>query len=370
MLRRSSGINSVVVKPIPPVRVPRVRVQIGEARVGPGQRTFIIAEAGVNHDGSLAQALRLVDVACDCGADAVKFQVFRAAELATEDAAAADYQQRGGATSQRALLARLELDDAVFGAIRKHCRHRGIPFLATPFGLRDVDRLIALEVPAIKIASTDLTNLPLLDRAIAANLPLIVSTGAATAEEIRGTVDFLRRRKAGDRLVLLHCVSSYPTPLGYANLRAITTLADTFGVPVGYSDHTSSNQTGAWAVAAGASVLEKHFTLDPRAAGPDHAISLDPDGLRAYITGVRDAETALGSGRLGHSQIEEEVRRLARKSVVAAVALPVSTILTPDLLTLKRPSGGIAPADLESLFGRRLKRPVAADAPLHWDDLE
>ena len=342
-------------------------VRIGERLVGDQQPVLIIAEAGVNHDGSLEQALRLVDAAADAGADVVKFQVFRAAELVTAAAAAAAYQKAAGACSQLEMLTKLELSDGEFARIRLHCRRRAIEFLATPFGPRDVDRLVGLDVQAIKIASTDLNNPPLLRRAAETGLPLLVSTGASTAEEIAASVARLREWGAVQRLILLHCVSGYPAPLEVANLRAIGALRRAHNVPCGFSDHTGSTQIAGWAVAAGACVLEKHFTLDRAAAGPDHDMSLDPVQLAEYVAAARRAEVALGSGEIGLTAVETDVRAVARKSVVAATRIPANTVLTPQLLTIKRPGGGIEPDQFDRVVGRRATADIAADTVLTWD---
>ncbi len=342
-------------------------VRIADREVGDGQRVLIIAEAGVNHDGSLDKALRLVDVAADAGADVVKFQVFRATELVTAVAATATYQQAHGLRSQREMLHRLELSDDDFARIAAHCRRRGIEFLATPFSPPDVDRLQRLGVRALKIASPDVANPPLLQRAADTGLPLLVSTGASTADEIAAAVAQLRGYGAAARLVLLHCISGYPAPLDAANLRAIATLRHTFGVPAGFSDHTRLTAIAGWAVAAGACALEKHFTLSRRDPGPDHAASLNPIELAAYVTAARDAEAALGAGRLGMSPIEADVRAVARKSVVSAIAIPAGTVLSAEMLTIKRPGGGIEPARLESLVGRQAAADIPADIVLTWD---
>jgi N,N'-diacetyllegionaminate synthase len=342
-------------------------VAIGNRLVGPCQPTYVIAEAGVNHDGAVERALQLVSVAAEAGADAVKFQVFRAHELTTASAQTAEYQKQNGQESQRDLLARLELTDSEFARVRAYCRERAIEFLATPFSERDVERLRALDVPAIKIASTDLNNVPLLRSAVQTGLPLVVSTGAATVEEIEASVARLREWGAGDNLVLFHCVSSYPTPLEAANLRAVATLQEMLGVPCGFSDHTTGTETGAWAVAAGACILEKHFTLDRRATGPDHAMSLDPAGLCRYIAAVRHVERALGTGRLGMTALEADVRAAARRSVVAARDLKRGTVLRRDMLTVKRPAGGIAPDQLDALIGREVACDVPQDSALAWD---
>lgn len=344
-------------------------VSIGDRYVGDGQRVLVIAEAGVNHNGSLDEALRLVDVAAEAGADVVKFQVFRAGQLVTAAARAAGYQKGSGAPSQREMLSRLELSDEDFARIRAHCAARSIEFLATPFSPSDVGRLCTLGVRALKIASSDLINTPLLRPAADTGLPLIVSTGAATAGEIHASVQRLRSWGAGHRLVLLHCISSYPTPLERANLRAIGALRRTFGVPCGFSDHTRSIQIAGWAVAAGACVLEKHFMLDRFAPGPDHAMSVSPSELEEYVAAAREAESTLGSGRIGMSAIEADVRAVARQSVVAATRITTGATLTAEMLTIKRPGGGIDPDQLDALVGRQAVADIPPDTVLTWDSI-
>lgn len=341
-------------------------ISIGDTPIGAGCPTYVIAEAGVNHDGSVDKARSLIDAAAEAGANAVKFQAFHATDLTTSDAPAAAYQTTANG-SQRALLEALELTAADFDTLAAHCRARCIEFLATPFGLAELKLLLNLGVNAIKLASTDLNNVPLVQAAAEAGKTLIVSTGAATADEIHAACTRLRAWGAYDRLVLLHCVSCYPTPMDQANLRAIRALHDTYRVPVGFSDHVQSTQTGALAVAAGAMVLEKHLTLERTAAGPDHALSLEPAQMCEYIRLVREAEAALGTGTLGMSAIEADVRRVARKSIVAACNLPAGTVLTPELLCVKRPAGGIEPDQIESLAGRRLTVAVTADTRIQWD---
>lgn len=346
-------------------------VRIGRAAVGEDAPVYIVAEAGVNHDGKLGQALALVDAAADAGASAVKFQVFRAADLVTQSAPTAAYQQRAGSgNSQRRMLERLELTDADLVRVQARCAERGIEFLATPFGIDDVARIVRLGVAAIKIASTDLNNRPLLDVVIATGLPLILSTGAANAAEIRETLGWLRDAGAADRAVVLHCVSRYPTPLDAAHLRRIGALRDALGVCVGYSDHTDSTFIGGWAAAAGACLLEKHLTLDRAAIGPDHAMSLDPSEFAAYVANVRRIEPALGRRTLDMDASEAEVRKLARKSVVAKRALDAREVISADALTLKRPGDGIPPTEIDRLVGRRTRGPVPADTVLRWEMVE
>jgi N,N'-diacetyllegionaminate synthase len=353
-------------------------LRVGARTIAAGQPAYIIAEAGVNHDGDPETALRLIDIAADADADAVKFQLFSADALATIVAPLADYQ-RGAfdgeptgtrpPADQREMLRRLELRPRDWARLRAHCAARGIDFLVTPFGPDDVARLRELDVPAVKIASTDLDNPPLIRAAAALGKPLIVSTGAATEQEIDAAVARFESLGLRERLVLLHCVSCYPTPANAANLRAIGELHRRFGVPCGFSDHTALVESGAWAAAAGACVLEKHFTYDRAAAGPDHAMSLDAAGLREYVARVRACEAALGTGRLGMTPLEEPVRRVARRSVVAACDLPAGAQLTAERLAVKRPAGGIAPDQFDRLLGRRLKQAAPRDAQITWDML-
>lgn len=343
-------------------------VRIGDRVVGSGEPVFIVAEIGVNHDGDARVAITMVDAAVDAGADAVKFQMFHASSLATRTAPTASYQTRTGKPQpQMKLLAPLELSLDELASIKQHCDQRGVLFMATPFGEAQAAQLAGLGGAALKIASADLTNQPLLAAAIATQLPLIISTGASTVEEIQTTVAWLRSHGAADRLVLLHCVSCYPTSLAQINLRAIEKLAGEFDVPAGLSDHTLSTEVGGWAVASGACVLEKHMTLDNRRRGPDHAMSLTPDQLAAYIVRAREAERAMGSGEVGMISDELEVRTLARKSVVACADIPSGTLLTKDMLTLKRPGTGLPVSALEELTGRHTNVDITSDTLLAWD---
>lgn len=348
------------------------QVMIGARLIAASESPYVIAEAGVNHNGDVDEALRLVDAAKAAGADAVKFQVFRATAIAAPSAPMAAYQKNGDGVddSQQSMLSKLELSNAEFQRIAAHARDLGIEFLATPFSVSDVARLALLTPRAVKIASTDLNNTPLLERASALSVPLIVSTGAATEAEISAAINRFSGLAAASRLILLHCVSCYPAPLESINLSAIGTLAQRAGVPIGFSDHTTATHTGALAVMAGACVLEKHFTLDRNAHGPDHAMSLTPAKLREYIAQARAARIARGSGRLGMHAIEQEVRAVARKSVVAASDLPAGAVLAPENVDFKRPGGGIAPDASPVLFGRRLRVPVPRDAMISWDMVE
>lgn len=345
-------------------------VRIGERALATGGPVFLIAEAGVNHDGELDTALALVDVAAEAGADAVKFQTFDPDALVTAGAELAEYQQATvpSAGSQHEMLARLRFGVQEHAAIIERCAEREIGFLSTPFDSGSARMLAELGVPAFKVGSGELTNLPFLAELAAYGLPMLVSTGMADLDEVRAAVDAVRAH--GAPLVLLHCTSSYPAPEDEANLRALDALREAFAVPVGYSDHTSGFAVSLAAVARDACVLERHVTLDRRRTGPDHAMSLEPGELAELVARVRELERALGDGRKRPQPSELELRTVARRSIVAARALQTGEVLTASALAIKRPGGGLPPARLASLFGRRLRLPVAADARIAEDDLE
>ena len=346
-------------------------MNIAGRTVGAGAPVYVIAEAGVNHDGSLDAALALVDAAADAGADAVKFQTFDPAALTVEAAPLAEYQrERGEADDQRAMLERLRLPDADFAALRDHAAARDIVFLSAPFDEHSAQLLADLDVPAFKLGSGELTNLPFLARVAGYGKPLILSTGMATLDEVAAAVDTVRA--AGCRnLALLHCVSSYPTPIEQANLRAMDALRQAHpDAVIGYSDHVLGLDAAVASVARGAQVLERHLTLDRSAPGPDHALSSEPDEFGELVRRVRATEAALGDGDKRPQPAETDVREVARRSLVATRALAPGDTLDADALAAKRPGGGISPARLDELLGRRVARPVTAGAPMREDDLE
>jgi N-acetylneuraminate synthase len=329
------------------------------------ERVFVIAEAGVNHNGRLDLARRLVDVAAESGADAVKFQTFKADRLVTRTAPRAEYQRRatGGSASQHAMLAALELSEGDHEALWRHCAHRGIEFMSTPFDVESARYLKRLGVRRIKIPSGEVTNLPMLEVIGGLGLPVILSTGMCDLDEVAAAVKALQ--EAGCReLAILHCVSNYPAAPAATNLRAMDTLARAFGVPVGLSDHTQGTAVAIAAVARGAAILEKHFTLDRALPGPDHQASLEPPELRALVSAVRDVTAALGDGVKRPVASELPIREVARKSLVAAHDLPEGATLGPgDLITL-RPGTGMSPARLGEVLGRRTACAIAAETPL------
>ena len=342
-------------------------VRIGLHHIDSSSKPYVVAEIGVNHNGDTDQARRLIDAAHQAGADAAKFQVFSAGALATAEAQAAEYQTRGAARSQREMLEGLELAPESFRQIADHCRSIGIAFLATPFSVDDLQLVVDLGVPAIKLASTDIKNFPLLDAVLATDLPLLVSTGASRPSEIDETVSHIAGQDARERTILLHCVSTYPTAPRDASLSTIAHLQSRYTVWTGYSDHTESIEVAGLAVACGARVLEKHFTLDRGLAGPDHAFSLTPEMLRQYVQAAETAWRMMGQPRRDVADVEQEVRALARKSVVASRAIRRNERITADMLTLKRPGGGLEPKHLAALVGRTARRDIAADAQVDWD---
>lgn len=331
-------------------------------------RCFVIAEAGVNHNGQLDMALQLVAAARAAGADAVKFQTFRAADIATVDARKAAYQSARAPKSrtQREMLSQLELDANAHRTIARHCADAGIDFMSSPFGVADLELLLDVGITSIKIGSGEITNLPLLRAAAAAAKPVYQSTGMSTLGEV---ADAITAFGAPARLTLLHCLSAYPAPVTEVNLRAMRGMTQLFGVPVGFSDHTTGTSIAIAAAALGATVIEKHLTLDRALPGPDHAASLEPNEFGQMVAGIREVESALGDGVKRVMPSERENREIARKSVVVRRAMHAGETLTADSLTTKRPGSGISPMLIDEFIGRRLRRDVAADSLLSWTDV-
>ena len=331
---------------------------------------FIIAEAGVNHNGSLELALQLVDAAKASGADAVKFQTFRAESLASRFAHKAAYQERttAGAESQFEMLQRLELDAADHRSLMEHCKEIGIQFLSSPFDEQSADLLAEMDLPLYKVPSGEITNLSFLEHIARKGKPIILSTGMSTLGEVEEAIGVLRSA-GGDKLTLLHCVTEYPAPYEEINLRAMQTLKTAFRLPVGYSDHTPGIEVAIAAVALGAEVIEKHFTLDRSLPGPDHASSLEPEELRRMVSAIRHVEVAIGDGVKVPTKSELANISVARKSVVAARSLSAGHLLTPSDLAIKRPGNGIAPKLFSTLIGRALRKNVGKDDVIQWESL-
>jgi N-acetylneuraminate synthase len=351
------------------------------------ERTFFIAEAGVNHNGSLDLALKLVDVAVAAGADAVKFQTFKAAKLVTASATKADYQvvNMKEAGTQLSMLQRLELSEQDHHRLVAHCRDAGIRFMSTAFDAESLAFLATLGMPALKLPSGDITCAPLLLQAARLHMPLIVSTGMSTLadiEEALGVVafglitnadpksrsDFVNaycsdagRQALVKYVSLLHCVTQYPAPPSSVNLRAMDSMAACFGLPVGYSDHTLGIEVSLAAVARGAKIIEKHFTLDRELPGPDHAASLVPAELEQLVRGIRTIEEALGQPQKAPAASEARNRPVARRSLVAARPLKRGQPITADTLVCKRPGHGISPMEFWDMLGRPAVRDFEAD---------
>jgi N-acetylneuraminate synthase len=334
-------------------------------------RVFIIAEAGVNHNGSLNLATKLIDVAKNCGADAVKFQTFRADLLAIRQAHKAPYQERTteATESQFEMLERLQLDEAAHRELIEHSRDIGIQFLSSPFDVMSADLLESLDVPLFKVPSGEITNLPFLEHLARKNRPMILSTGMSTLGEVEEAVNVIQAAGAV-QLTLLHCVTEYPAPYSDVNLRAMNTLKAAFNLPVGYSDHTPGIEIAIAAVAMGAVVIEKHFTLDRSLPGPDHAASLEPAELQQMVAAIRNVEAALGSGIKGPAPCELPNLSVARKSVVAARKLAQGHQLATEDLDIKRPGSGLAPKLLPALIGRTLRVSIDKDEMIRWDHLK
>lgn len=330
---------------------------------------FIIAEAGVNHDGDLDRALALVEAASEAGADCVKFQTFRADQLATGAATKACYQiqNTGSAESQVEMLRKLELTPAMHLAVKDRCARLGIEFLSTPFDLGSAQYLWDLGLRRYKIPSGEITNLPLLRSVASFGTPVFLSTGMATMEEVRQAVQILEwAGPARDLITLLHCTTSYPAPPDSVNLRAMVTLAEEFGLGVGYSDHTEGIDVSLAAVALGARVIEKHLTLDRHLPGPDHAASLEPREFADLVSGIRRVEVALGDGIKKPHPSELANRAVVRKSVVASTRIEAGQVFSEENLTTKRPAGGLSPMEWDRIIGRPAPR---AFEPDEWIEL-
>lgn len=327
---------------------------------------YIIAEAGVNHNGSLDRAKEMIDAAASTGVDAVKFQTFVAESLVTRTAAKADYQQQATdvAESQFEMLKKLELSLGDFEELKAHCEEKGVDFLSTPFDLVTIDMLVNLGVNKWKLPSGELTNLLYLRKIGALKQEVILSTGMSDMDEVSAAVSVLESSGVSrEDLTLLHCNTEYPTPMHDVNLRAMQTLESAFpGLKgIGYSDHTLGIEVPIAAVAMGAIVIEKHFTLDRTLPGPDHRASLEPDDLKAMVEGIRNIEAALGDGAKEPTESESKNRQIARKSIVAAKGIVAGAEFTEENLTVKRPGTGMSPMLWDQLIGTKAQRAYSED---------
>ncbi|GAB3532820.1 N-acetylneuraminate synthase [Arthrobacter tecti] len=317
-------------------------IKFGHHSLGLNEDVFIIAEAGVNHDGDVAIAHQLIDIAADTGANAVKFQTFRPAALVTAGAATTPYQKKAGfSESQSEMLTRLTLPDAAWEELKQHCDERAITFLSTPFDVASAEMLARIGVPGLKIGSGELTNVPFLRTIAELGIPLIVSTGMGSVDEIHEALEATANAPA---TVLLHCVSAYPAPLGEANLLAIPAMRREFRTEIGWSDHTPGAVTAIAATALGATLLEKHITTDRERNGPDHRASLEAAQFADYVSDVRAAKESLGDGRKRRMPSEEDNAHLVRRSYHTVRSIPQGAVITEEDVAVLRPEGGMKPS--------------------------
>ena len=334
-------------------------------------QTLIIAEAGVNHNGSLSIAKKLIDVSVKAGADAIKFQTFKADLLVSRFAKKSDYQERTTSKLESAyeMLENLELSEEQHVKLIKYANKKGILFLSTPFDEQSVDLLIKYKIPILKISSGDITNLPFLQYLASKNKPIILSTGRSTIKEVKEAVTTILKT-GNTKLSLLHCVSNYPASFNSLNLRAIETLKKEFDLPVGFSDHTLGIEASVAAVALGAEIIEKHFTINKNLTGPDHRASLDPSELEKLVESVRNIEQALGDGIKRPAKSERCGTQLIRKGLTAKTDIKKGTILTNEMIVLKRPAKGIEPKCLDKVLGQRVLKNIRQDMPIQWDAIK
>jgi len=327
--------------------------------------TYFIAEAGVNHNGNVGLARKLIDSAATAGADAVKFQTFRADRLVTKSATKATYQteQTDAEESQFDMLQRYELSRDDHEQLMSYADEQGITFLSTPFDEQSADLLDDYDLPALKLGSGELDNVPLLEHVAKLGRPMIVSTGMSTLAEVKRADRVIRTANSDVEVAFLHCISSYPTDPADVNLRAIDVMRDVVSGPVGYSDHTTDPETPALAVAAGAQIVEKHFTLDKNMEGPDHAASLEPDELERAVSLVRLATTVRGDPQKRPTS-DEDNKTTIRKSLHADVDLDVGDVLTEDAVKIVRPADGLSPGELASVLGKEVSKSVSKDEPI------
>lgn len=329
---------------------------------------FIIAEAGVNHNGQLEPAYQLVDKAKEAGADAVKFQTFNPKKLVSKVAKMATYQKNniGKEKSQQEMLTELTLEKKDFLKIKEYCDEKKILFLSTPFDEESADFLKGL-IPYYKIGSGEITNLPFLKHVAKKGKPIILSTGMSFLGEVETAVKAIQEVDHGLELYLLHCTTNYPCPINEVNLKAMLTLKEAFKLPVGYSDHTKGIEVPIAAVAMGAKIIEKHFTLDNNMEGPDHKASLEPDELKEMVLRIRNIEKALGDGIKKPNESELKIREVARKVLVSNKKLNQGSVIRKEDIDIKRAGCGISPYELDIVVNRKLVKDIDEDDPLTWE---
>jgi len=346
-------------------------IRIGERIIGPGQPCFVIAEAGVNHDGNVEKAKALIDIAVKAGADVVKFQTFKTDKLVTNALQKCEYQKVGdGSEGNYAdMLKKLELNEEAHRELQNYASKKGILFMSTPFDEESADFLHALGVPAFKIDSGNLNNSRLVRHIASKMKPVILSTGMATIGEIDLAVREILST-GNDQLILLHCTSNYPPSFSDTNLKAIETMRLQFeNIPIGYSDHTPGIAVSLAAVALGAVLIEKHFTIDKRSKGPDHLASLEPQELIELVTGIKQVTQSLGSSCKNPVRAEKEVADTLRRSVVSIKAIPKGAKITKEMVAIKRPGNGIPPNLIDIVIGRTAQKDIPGDSLINWDQV-
>lgn len=342
-------------------------IYIAKRPVGAGHPCLVIAEAGVNHNGSLDMAKQLIDTAAEAGADVVKFQTFKAERVVSKKAAKAGYQKTGEHDTQSMyeMLKRLELSYDDFRELKRHADAKGILFMSKGHK-EDLDFLVELGVPALKVDSAAVIYFSLLRKAAGYGLPIVLSTGGSSLGDVERALDILAAH-GNPPVVVLHCTTAYPAPDDQINLRAMLTLRDAFGLDFGYSDHSQGIEVPLAAVALGATVIEKHYTLDRSLPGPDHKASLEPHELRAMVAGIRKVEAALGDARKRPTALERENMQVMRRSLVAERDIRAGECIAADMVAFKRPGSGLSEDLLEVIVGRVAARAVAAGDPITWD---
>jgi len=349
-------------------------VNIGQKVIGTGQPCYIIAEAGVNHNGDVNVAHKLIDAAHMAGVDSVKFQMFKAGELVTKNTPKAAYQiETTSSGEQHGMLKELELEDSEHEGLLRHCQEIGIEYICTPYDLSSADKLDRMGVNAFKIASTDATNSPFLIEISRHGKPIILSTGMCCLGEVDNAVSSVRSSE-NTPLILLHCLAEYPAPLSELNLRAMSTLEQAYQCPVGFSDHTEGRGASPWAVAMGATVIEKHFTLDKQQKGPDHRASIEPDILASLVEEIRSIESALGTGSKVVMPSERKNKIVMQKSIVAGTAIPKGSPIELQQLVYMRPASGIPPHQVKDILGQRASKDIVAGeiitfGMIEWQEL-
>lgn len=335
------------------------------------KKVFIIAEAGVNHNGKMELAYKLVDAAKEAGVDAVKFQIFKSEKLISKSTKMADYQKENlkENISQLDMVKKLELSYEDFIKINEYCKEKGIMFMATPFDNDSLNFLVdTLKVDVLKIGSGDLNNYPFLEKVALKNKEIILSTGMSNLSDIESALDFISQY-TDKEVKVLHCTTNYPCPMDEVNLKAMNTIKDAFQVAVGYSDHTLGIEVPIAAVALGAEIIEKHFTLDKTMEGPDHVASLEPDELKEMTRTIRNIERALGSGIKKPNKSEVKIQSIVKRKIVLAKDVEINHVLTENDLEYKRCENGIESKYYKNIIGKKVKRKIDADSPLMWEDI-